>query len=74
MIGFYLVLIVFVFLLAYAGVDNTMRLFAYLDLELRYRWTRVRMYPLRRKLEKSIGVPVTPFIAHVFPKEKPHNG
>jgi urease accessory protein UreF len=39
---------------AYAGVEDTMRLFAYLDLQLRYAWVRFKMYLMRRKLEQQL--------------------
>ena len=31
-----------------------MRLFAYLDLQLRYAWVRFKMYLMRRKLEQQL--------------------
>ena len=40
--------------ITYAGVEETMRLFAYLDLQLRYAWVRFRMYLMRRKLEQQL--------------------
>ena len=54
MLAFYLCVIIFICLVAYAGVDATMRLFAYLDLELRYLWIRFRMYLMARKLKAQL--------------------
>jgi len=54
MIGLYLVLIAVSLLFAVAGYDATMRLFAYVDLELRYTWVRFRIYLMRRKLKRSL--------------------
>jgi len=54
MLAFYLCFIIFICLVAYAGVDATMRLFAYLDLELRYLWVRFRMYLMARKLKAQL--------------------
>ena len=54
MLAFYLCFIIFICLVAYAGVDATMRLFAYLDLELRYLWIRFRMYLMARKLKAQL--------------------
>ena len=54
MLGIYLVITVVILLVAYAGPDETMRLFAYIDLQLRYAWVRFRMYLMRRKLEQQL--------------------
>ena len=54
MLGAYLVITVVLLLVAYAGPEETMRLFAYVDLHLRYAWVRFRMYLMRRKLEQQL--------------------
>ena len=54
MLGLYLVIVIVLLCVAYAGVDETMRLFAYLDLMLRWQWVRFRMYLMRRKLEQQL--------------------
>ena len=54
MLGVYLIITVVILLVAYAGPDETMRLFAYMDLQLRYAWVRFRMYLMRRKLEQQL--------------------
>ena len=54
MLGLYVVVAVVILCVAYAGVEETMRLFAYLDLQLRYAWVRFKMYLLRRKLEQQL--------------------
>ena len=54
MLGIYLVITVVILLVAYAGPDETMRLFAYMDLQLRYAWVRFKMYLMRRKLEQQL--------------------
>ena len=54
MLGIYLVITVVILLVAYAGPEETMRLFAYMDLQLRYAWVRFRMYLMRRKLEQQL--------------------
>jgi hypothetical protein len=54
MLGLYVVVAIVVLCIAYAGVEETMRLFAYLDLQLRYAWVRFRMYLMRRKLEQQL--------------------
>ena len=54
MLGIYLVITVVILLVAYAGPDETMRLFAYMDLQLRYAWVRFKMHLMRRKLEQQL--------------------
>jgi urease accessory protein UreF len=54
MLGLYVVVTVVILCIAYAGVEDTMRLFAYLDLQLRYAWVRFKMYLMRRKLEQQL--------------------
>ena len=39
---------------AYAGVEETMRFFAYIDLQFRYAWIRFSMEMMRRKLEETV--------------------
>ena len=54
MLGLYLVVAVVLLCIAYAGPEETMRLFAYLDLQLRYALVRFRMMLLRRKLKQQL--------------------
>lgn len=55
MMGLYLVVAIVLLCIAYAGVEETMRLFAYLDLQLRYAWIRFRMELMRRKLRYQLS-------------------
>ena len=54
MLGVYLIVAVVILCVAYAGVEDTIRLFAYLDLQLRYAWVRFKMYLMRRKLQQQL--------------------
>ena len=54
MIGLYLTVAIVVLLVAYAGFDNTMKLFAYIDLQLRFIPLRIKMELMKRKLEKQL--------------------
>ena len=61
MISLY-VLIVFVsILIAYAGVDETMKLFYYADLQLRNAWVQFQMGMMRRKLKAQLIKDTTDF-------------
>lgn len=56
-IGLYVLLIILIMLIAYAGFDETLRLFAYLDLQVRYAIIRFKMKQMQRKLEKQLSLP-----------------
>lgn len=43
-----------VLLVAYAGPEETMRLFAFVDLHIRYSWVKFRMMLMRRKLKQQL--------------------
>jgi hypothetical protein len=57
MTGFYLLMLTFIALVVYAGYDETMRLFQYADLQVRYAVVRVQMkwmgWNLKRQLIKD---------------------
>ena len=54
MLGLYVLITCFILLVAYAGMDETVRLFAYIDLVIRWRWVQFRMFMMRRKLEQQL--------------------
>ena len=54
MLGFYAIVAVVLLCIAYAGPEETMRLFAYLDLQLRFAWVRFRLALMRRKLKRQL--------------------
>jgi len=51
---FYVIVILLAFCVSYAGWENTMRLVAYLDIQVRYFFVKIRMWFLKRKLEKQM--------------------
>ena len=51
---FYLLMLTFVALVAYAGYDETFRLIRYLDLQFKYFIVRVKMKWMERKLRKKL--------------------
>ena len=54
MLGIYVIITLIVLMVAYAGMEETMRLFAYVDLVIRYQWIKFRMFLMRRKLEQQL--------------------
>ena len=56
MISLYITATIIVLMVAYAGFENTMRLFAYIDLQLRFLPLRIRIELMKRKLEKELHI------------------
>ena len=54
MLGIYLSFTVIILMVAYAGMESTMRLFAYVDLMIRWQWVQFKMFLMRRKLEQQL--------------------
>ena len=54
MLGIYVIVTLIVLMVAYAGMEETMRLFAYADLLIRYQWIKFRTFMMRRKLEQQL--------------------
>ena len=50
----YLVLLIFIALVAIGGYESTMRLIHYVDLQLRMMIINVRLYFMRRKLDRQM--------------------
>jgi hypothetical protein len=57
MVGLYVLVAIIILMIAYAGVEETLRVFAYMDLQLRFAVLRLRMkwmgWNLRRQLVKE---------------------
>ncbi len=56
MIALYLCVAIIVLMIAYAGVEATLRVFAYIDIMLRWQWVRLRMHFMKKRLEKDLMV------------------
>jgi hypothetical protein len=54
MLGIYVIVTLIVLMVAYAGMEETIRLFAYADLVIRYQWVKFRMFMMKRKLEQQL--------------------
>ena len=54
MILFYVLILTFLLLVAYAGYDATMRLVQFIDLQVRYAWIRVQMKWMEQKLRRRL--------------------
>jgi len=61
MLGFYFLMFTFVALVAYAGYEETMRLFQYADLQVRHAAIRVQMKWMGWKLKRQLVKDTTDF-------------
>ena len=53
-LGFYLTVFILAGMIAYAGTENTLNLFKYIDLSMRYQIVLVRMFFMKRKLKRVL--------------------
>lgn len=56
LIGLYLTIGIILWMVWYAGVDGTMRLFQYIELTVGYQVIKLRLYFMRLKLERQLGI------------------
>jgi hypothetical protein len=61
MYGTYFIVVFFAILVAYAGVEETMKLFAFADLQVRYAFVRVQMKWMGWKLKRQLVRETTDF-------------
>ena len=61
MVGFYLLVLILLCMIWYAGYEGTMRVFAYVDLQIRYLGIKFQMWQMKRKLEKQLDLPPSNF-------------
>mgnify|MGYP001166753836 FL=1 len=54
LIGLYVAILVVLLMIAYGGVEGTLRVFAYLDLQFRFAIVRIRMFFIERKLRRRL--------------------
>ena len=61
MYGAYFVLVFLLILVAYAGWEETMRLIAFAELQVKYAYVRVRMYQMKKRLKRQLVRDTTDF-------------
>lgn len=60
--SFYITAAIILLMIAYAGVEGTMNLFVYINLQLRYIPLRIRIEFMKRKLKKQLDRDVKQFM------------
>jgi hypothetical protein len=63
MLTFYLLVAILIAMIWYAGYEGTMRVFQYIELEIKYAWVKFRMWQMKRQLEKDLNLPASNFSA-----------
>ena len=56
MVVIYLWFTLVILVVFYTGIEGTMRGVEYLDISLRYAWVKMRMYFMKKRLEKNLMV------------------
>ena len=57
LISLYLTMLIIVGMIAFAGIEGTLRVFQYLELQVRFFFVKVQLYFMKRKLERQLGLP-----------------
>lgn len=53
----YLTLLIIIVLIVIGGYESTLRVFQYLDIFIKYRIIKIRMWFMKKKLENQLGLP-----------------
>ena len=61
MYGFYVLVVFVTILVAYAGTEETLKLFAYADMQVRYAFIRLQMKWMGWKLKRQLVKDTTSF-------------
>lgn len=54
MLSFYCMVLILIGMVYYADWVGTIRVFAYLDLQLRFAWVKLRMHFMRQRLKRDL--------------------
>jgi hypothetical protein len=72
LIEFYFLMAVIILMIAYAGFEGTMRVFVYLELQIKYAYVRIQMWQMRRNLRSTLKVQTEEFLKEYDAKRKNH--
>lgn len=56
LLEFYFLIAIILLMIAYAGFEGTMRVFVYLELQIKYAYIRIIMYFMGRKLRRQLNI------------------
>lgn len=67
---FYFLIVILLLMIAYAGFEGTMRVFVYLELQIKYAYIKVQMWQMKRSLRSKLKVQTEEFIREYDAKRK----
>lgn len=70
LIEFYFFSAILLLMIAYAGFEGTMRVFVYLELQIKYAYVRVQMWQMKRKLKAQLTTQTEEFLKEYDAKRK----
>lgn len=59
---FYVLMAILLLMIAYAGFEGTLRVFVYLELQIKYAYIRIQMWQMKRKLKAQLSVQTEEFL------------
>jgi hypothetical protein len=72
LVEFYFLIAILILMIAYAGFEGTLRVFVYLELQIKYTYVRIRMWQMRRNLRSTLKVQTEEFLKEYDAKRKNH--
>jgi len=70
LLEFYLLMAILLLMIAYAGFEGTLRVFTYLELQIKYAYVRILMWNMKRKLKAQLTADTEQFIKEYDAKRK----
>ena len=56
LLEFYLLIVIIMLMIAYAGVEGTMRVFTYIELQIKYQYIMFITWRIKRKLKRQLDM------------------
>ena len=72
LLEFYLLISIIMLMIAYAGFEGTMRVFAYIELQIKYQYIMFIMWRMRRKLKRQLDLDTKNILNRLENAKKSH--
>lgn len=67
---FYALIVIVMLMIAYAGFEGTMRVFVYIELQIKYAYIKFIMWRMSRKLKRQLDIDTEKFLKEYDVKRK----
>jgi hypothetical protein len=67
---FYALIVIVMLMIAYAGFEGTMRVFVYIELQIKYAYIKFIMWRMGRKLKRQLDIDTEKFLKEYDVKRK----